>query len=136
MKKMLLVCLILSLVSCAEKRPRFYPNAKYTAGGDYAAQAAADECMRQADIYVQEAGMAEEALKRGARGAGGGAAGGAVGGAIMKGKVGRATAAGAAIGGLVGIASGIAETSDHSQDYRNFVERCLQKKGYETIGWQ
>ncbi len=135
MKKLLFCVLVLSLVACSESRPRFYPNSKLNKVGMSQAEQDTNECMSLADAYVPKKSMAGEAAKRGAVGAALGAGTGAVGGTIMKAKVGRATGAGAAIGAMLGIASGVNETSGHSQDYKNFVERCLQKKGYETIGW-
>ena len=133
-KKGLVLLIALGLMACAESRPRMYPNAKYNKVGDYEAQRAIDECMALADSYVPKKNMALEATKQGAVGAGLGAATGAVGGAIFH-KAGRGTAAGAAVGGMLGIASGLNDSSGHSQDYKNFVERCLAKKGFETAGW-
>ena len=134
MKKALLLLLALGMISCAESRPRLYPNSKYQKTDSYAQERAIDECMALADQYVPKKNMALEATKQGAIGAGLGAATGAVGGAVF-GKAGRGTGAGAAIGGMLGVASGLNDSSGHSQDYKNFVERCLAKKGFETAGW-
>ncbi len=135
MKKVVFCLLILSLMACSESRPKFYPNAKLNKVGMGQAEQDTNECMSLADTYVPKKSMAGEAAKRGLIGGAVGAGTGAVGGTIMKAKVGRATGAGAAIGTMLGVGSGIYETSGHSQDYKSFVERCLQKKGYETIGW-
>ncbi|MGI6680158.1 MAG: hypothetical protein ACOX3T_01490 [Bdellovibrionota bacterium] len=134
MKKGLILLLALTLISCSESRPRLYPNERYQRTDSYSQQRAIDECMSLADQYVGKKNMALEATKQGAVGAGLGAATGAVGGAVF-GKTGRGTGAGAAIGGMLGVASGLNDSSGHSQDYKNFVERCLAKKGYETAGW-
>jgi len=71
-------------------------------------------------------------------GAGAGAAAGAVGGAIS-GAVGRGSMIGAASGAVWGLLMGLFSASGSSQPnqaYSNFVNRCLQEKGYEVTGWQ
>jgi len=126
----------LALSACAgSTRPNLYPNDTLMKGGQAAADAAINECMRLGDQYVQDPNKYGEVAKSGAYGAGVGAAGGALAGVITKGKVGRATAAGAAVGGLYGSAQEARNQSGHSEQYKRFVERCLSKKGYETIGW-
>ena len=72
-------------------------------------------------------------------GAGAGAASGAVGGAIS-GAVGRGSMIGAASGAVWGLLTGLFHAavgpSQPNQAYTNFVNRCLQEKGYEVTGWQ
>ena len=70
-------------------------------------------------------------------GAATGAATGAVGGAIS-GAAGRGSLIGAASGAVWGLLMGLfnAGTSKPSQAYTNYVNRCLQDKGYEVTGWQ
>lgn len=47
---------------------------------------------------------------------------------------------GAASGAVWGLLSGLFNagtgTSQPNQAYTNFVNRCLQEKGYEVTGWQ
>lgn len=45
---------------------------------------------------------------------------------------------GAASGAVWGLLTGLfsAGSSAPSQAYVNFVNRCLQEKGYEVTGWQ
>ncbi len=44
---------------------------------------------------------------------------------------------GAAAGAAGGIVRGIFRTRrDPDPSYRLFVERCLERKGYEVVGWQ
>ena len=127
------------LVSCASlttpKTPDFYPNEEFRRGGPTAADRAAHECMTMADEYIKDPNkyqsMAKDALVGGAVGAGTGA----LGGVIMGAKVGRATAAGAAVGGTLGIIKSLYDMNERSPSYERFVEHCLQKKGYEVIGW-
>ena len=68
-----------------------------------------------------------------------GAAAGAVGGAIS-GSVGRGSMVGAASGAVWGLLTGlyhvIAGPSQPNQAYTNFVNLCLEAKGYEVTGWQ
>ena len=71
-------------------------------------------------------------------GAGAGAAAGAVGGAIS-GSVGYGAMIGAATGAVWGFLMGLFRESrspQQNQAYTNFVNRCLQEKGYEVTGWQ
>jgi len=72
-------------------------------------------------------------------GGGIGAAAGAVGGAIS-GSVGSGSMIGAATGAVWGLLTGLyhvfAGPSQSNQAYTNFVNRCLQEKGYEVTGWQ
>ena len=93
---------------------------------------------------AKEAGAEESSGKTGrvatstAVGAGAGAAAGAVGGAIS-GAVGRGSMIGAASGAVWGLLMGLFRASGSShpdQAYSNFVNRCLQEKGYEVTGWQ
>ena len=117
------------------QRPQFYPNDEYRNRGAASANRAADECMAMADQYVEQPEAWKEALKTGAAGAAIGAGTGAVGGVITKGSVGRTTAAGAAIGGIVGVLAGLKDVGVQSPSYQRFVEHCLQKQGYEVVGW-
>jgi OmpA family protein len=95
---------------------------------------------------LAEAAGAEEGSGKAGRvatgtavGAGVGAAAGAVGGAIS-GSVGRGSMIGAATGAVWGLLTGLFHTvvgpSKPNQAYTNFVNRCLQEKGYEVTGWQ
>ena len=95
---------------------------------------------------LAEAAGAEEGSGKAGRvatgtavGAGVGAASGAVGGAIS-GAAGRGSLIGAASGAVWGLLTGLFYTvvgpSKPNQAYTNFVNRCLQEKGYEVSGWQ
>jgi hypothetical protein len=95
---------------------------------------------------LAEAAGAEEGSGKAGRvatgtavGAGVGAASGAVGGAIS-GAAGRGSMIGAASGAVWGLLTGLfyaaVGPSQPNQAYSNFVNRCLQEKGYEVTGWQ
>jgi hypothetical protein len=90
--------------------------------------------MALGDQYSQQPNRYQDLLKQGLVGGAIGAGTGAVAGAIT-GNAGRGTGAGAAVGGILGVLKSLSETNDHSPSYERFVERCLQKQGYEVVGW-
>ena len=116
-----------------------YPNAHFQSVGKETAERDIEACRQLA-----EAAGAEEGHGRGGRvakstaaGAGIGAASGAVGGAVS-GSPGIGSLIGAASGAVWGLLTGLfsAGTSQPNEAYTNFVDRCLQEKGYEVTGWQ
>ena len=100
-----------------------------------------EACKELADSSGVQAGSgkAGRVAMSTAKGAGVGAASGAVGGAIS-GAAGRGSMIGAASGATWGLVSGLFQamfgSSQPSQAYTNFVNRCLSEKGYEVTGWQ
>jgi hypothetical protein len=130
----------LLLAACSTAQPVLYPNAHLQSVGKEMAAQDIEACRQLA----KEAGAEEGSGKTGrvatstAVGAGAGAAAGAVGGAIS-GAVGRGSMIGAATGAVWGLLMGLFRASGSSQPnqaYTNFVNRCLQEKGYEVTGWQ
>jgi hypothetical protein len=123
------------------RRPVLYPNAQVQRVGDAAAARDVEECMRLAEDYTSGRGggsqVAKDAAKDSAVGAATGAAVGAAGGAIY-GNAGRGAAAGAAGGATAGLLSRLFRGGSAQPDpvYANFVNRCLQERGYEPIGWK
>jgi hypothetical protein len=117
------------------EKPVLYPNQQLQSGGNMKAHAAQQYCMALADEYVHEPDRYQEAMKTGVKGAVLGTATGALGATIMNNSAGRGAGAGAAIGGILGVVKSLQETNEHSPSYQRFVERCLQKQGYEVIGW-
>jgi len=108
--------------------------------GNEAAGLDIEDCRRLAETAGAEqgSGKAGRVATSTAVGAGAGAAAGAVGGAIS-GSVGRGSMIGAATGAVWGLLMGLFRASGSSQPnqaYTNFVNRCLQEKGYEVTGWQ
>ena len=135
--KLPLVVLLLLQLGCAStKMPQLYPNAHLETVGSDRAKKDRSLCMSLADEYVEDASKYNDLAKDAAIGSVGGAAAGAVGGAILGGNVGRTTAAGAAAGAVVVLVRGLFELSEHSPSYQRFVEYCLQKRGYEIVGWE
>jgi outer membrane lipoprotein SlyB len=139
MKKILLIAILLLLVGCSVKRPVLYPNVHLQKVGKAQAQIDIEDCCRRADAYIKsESGkkIAKDAAKAGTVGAATGAAVGAVYSGAEYGGAGRGAAAGTAGGVVSTVTSGIFESKEPSPIYQNFVNRCLQEKGYEPIGWQ
>lgn len=134
------VAALFFLSACSSARPVLYPNTHMQSVGKDVAEQDIGACRELAE----SAGAREGSGKAGrvatstAVGAGVGAASGAVGGAIV-GAVGRGSMIGAASGAVWGLLMGLfhaASPSPPSQAYTNFVNRCLQEKGYEVTGWQ
>ena len=130
----------LLLAACSTVQPVLYPNTHLQSVGKEVATQDIEACRQLAE----EAGAKEGSGKAGsvatstAVGAGAGAAAGAVGGAIT-GAVGRGSMIGAATGAVWGLLMGLFRASGSpqpNQAYSNFVNRCLQEKGYEVTGWQ
>lgn len=133
MKKILLLISILSLAGCATG-PVLYPNAHLQEVGEAKAHEDIAECEVLADQYVQsDAGI--QAAKDMAISAGGGAIVGGVAGAVV-GHLGRGVGVGAATGAAAALVRGVIRASEPSPLFKSFMDRCLQERGYETIGWQ
>jgi hypothetical protein len=132
---------LLVLTACSSARPVLYPNAHLKSVGKETADQDIEDCKQLA-----ESAGAEEGTGTGGRvatgtavGAGVGAASGAVGGAVV-GAAGSGSAIGAASGAVWGLLTSLFYAafgpSQPNQAYANFVNRCLQEKGYEVTGWQ
>ncbi len=131
---------LLLLHGCSTARPILYPNVHFQSVGKEIAEQDIESCKQLA----KSAGAEESGGKAGrvatstAVGGGVGAAAGAVGGAIS-GSPGAGAMIGAATGAVWGFLMGLFRASGSSQPnqaYTNFVNRCLQEKGYEVTGWQ
>ena len=130
----------LLLAACSTAHPVLYPNAHMQSVGKEIAAQDIEACRQLAEAAGAEegSGKAGRVATGTAVGAGIGAASGAVGGAIF-GAVGRGSMIGAASGAVWGFLMGLFRASGSSQPnqaYSNFVNRCLQEKGYEVTGWQ
>lgn len=132
---------LLFLTACSSARPVLYPNAHLQLVGKEVADQDIEGCKQLAESAgaKEDAGTGGRVATNTAAGAGIGAASGAVGGAIV-GSAGTGSAIGAASGAVWGLLSSLfyAATgpSHPNQAYTNFVNRCLQEKGYEVTGWQ
>ena len=130
----------LLLAACSTAHPVLYPNAHMQSVGKEIAAQDIEACRQLAEASGAEegSGKAGRVATGTAVGAGVGAASGAVGGAIS-GAAGRGSMIGAASGAVWGLLMGLFRASGSSQPnqaYTNFVNRCLQEKGYEVTGWQ
>ena len=130
----------LLLAACSTTHPVLYPNAHMQSVGKEIAAQDIEACRQLAEAAGAEEGSGKtgRVATDTAVGAGVGAASGAVGGAIS-GAAGRGSMIGAASGAVWGLLIGLFRASGSSQPnqaYTNFVNRCLQEKGYEVTGWQ
>ena len=131
----------LLLAACSTAHPVLYPNAHLQSVGKDIAEQDIEACRQLAETAGAEegSGKAGHVATGTAVGAGVGAASGAVGGAIS-GAAGRGSMIGAASGAVWGLLTGLfyaaVGPSQPNQAYTNFVNRCLQEKGYEVTGWQ
>lgn len=123
-------------LSCAPK-PILYPNAHYKEVGQELADRDIEDCRQMA----KDAGATPSQGKTGqvaGNTTGGGAVGsaaGAVGGAVV-GRPGRGAMVGAASGATAGFLRGLFRRSPPSNAYKQFVQRCLQERGYDPVGWE
>jgi Glycine-zipper domain len=130
----------LMLAACSTAQPILYPNAHMQSVGKETAAQDIEACRQLAETAGAEQGTGKggRVATSTAVGAGAGAAAGAVGGAIS-GSVGYGSMIGAATGAVWGFLMGLFRESrspQQNQAYTNFVNRCLQEKGYEVTGWQ
>jgi Glycine-zipper domain len=131
----------LLLVACSTAHPVLYPNAHLQSVGKEIAEKDIETCRELAKSAGAEesSGNAGRVATGTVVGGGIGAAGGAAGGAIY-GAAGRGSVIGAVSGAVWGLLSGLfraaSGSSQPNQAYTNFVNRCLQEKGYEVTGWQ
>lgn len=130
----------LLFAACSTAHPVLYPNAHRQSVGKEIAAQDIEACRQLAEAAGAEEGSGKvgRVATGTAVGAGVGAAGGAVGGAIA-GAAGRGSMIGAAVGAVWGLLTGLFSASgppQPNQAYTNFVNRCLQEKGYEVMGWQ
>lgn len=132
---------LLVLTACSSAHPVLYPNAHLKSIGKEAAEQDIEDCKQLAESAGADegAGTGGRVATGTAVGAGVGAASGAVGGAVV-GAAGSGSAIGAASGAVWGLLTSLFYAgfgpSQPNQAYTNFVNRCLQEKGYEVTGWQ
>lgn len=127
------------LSACSSPQPVLYSNTHLQSVGEEAADQDIEACGELAEAAGAEegSGKAGQVAKSTAIGGGAGAASGAIGG-LISGGAGLGSLIGAASGALWGLLMGLFSTgsSQPSQAYTNYVNRCLQDKGYEVTGWQ
>jgi outer membrane lipoprotein SlyB len=131
-----LLVIALAVAGCASTRPVLYPNAHLQAVGPEAAERDIASCMALAESAGAKGtgGDAGQAAAKTAGGAAVGAASGAVGGAVV-GSAGSGSAIGAASGATAGLLHWLFSKPQRSPAFESFVNRCLQERGYEPVGW-
>jgi hypothetical protein len=132
-------CLIIMFLvaGCAAPKPILYPNAHLQEVGEEVADRDIDECRELAKDAGATASQGKSGQVAGSTAVGGaiGSAGGAVGGAVV-GHPGRGAMVGAAGGATVGFLRGLFRRSPPSNAYKQFVQRCLKERGYDSVGWE
>ena len=125
---------------CASDRPVLYPNPKYQEVGPETAEYHVDTCVRLAEEFNARSGSQ---LPEGTAGdvvedSTVGAATGAAVAAAVGADVGRGAAAGAAGGAARTFVRSIfrgARAHDYDTAFHRFVEICLERQGYQLVGW-
>lgn len=125
----LIILMSLLFSSCAS-RPKLYPNATLKQRGVNASEADINQCISDANKYL-ESSEGKKIAKSAGFGAIVGGAIGAVAGAFT-GNITRGAAQGAAMGGVGGGVSGAMSPDELKHHY---VNQCLSDKGYHVIGW-
>lgn len=126
----LFLLIVLALSACAS-RPQLYPNKKLQEAGPEAANSDVAACEKLADDYMTS-GKGKDIASGAGKGAAVGGVTGAVAG-IFTGNVGRGALFGAAVGGTAGGASAAVSPDEVK---RNYVNHCLEEKGYKVMGWK
>ena len=134
--RLLLSCLFL-MSGCAAPKPILSPNAHLRQVGASAAEQEIEDCAAMAKEAGATSSQGKGGQVAGSTTAGGaiGSAAGAVGGAVV-GHPGRGAMVGAASGATGGFLRGLFRKSPPSQAFKQFVNRCLQERGYEPMGWE
>lgn len=135
-KIFLTLVVALAVEGCASTQPVLYPNEHFNAVGSKAAERDVANCIDLAESAGAHSGSSDagQAAATTAGGAVIGAASGAVGGAVV-GAAGSGSAIGAAAGATAGLLRWIFSAPERSPAFENFVNRCLQERGYQTVGW-
>jgi len=124
-------CLALGCVA----DPVLYPNGTYLERGETQADQDVEECATLAKEHKASPAPGGEVASNTVEDAAVGGAAGAVGGAVA-GNPGTGAAAGAAAGATGGLIRALFHARrEPAPAYRAFVERCLEERGYEVVGW-
>jgi len=136
-KQSALVVLLVWFVAACAPKPILYPNVHYKEVGKDVAERDIEECSAMAKDAGATSSQGKTGQLVGSTAAGGaiGSAGGAVGGAVI-GHPGRGAMVGAASGATAGFLRGLFRRSPPSNAYKQFVNRCLNDRGYDPVGWE
>lgn len=123
------VLILMFALGCASK-PVLYPNEKYKSVGKEQAQKDINQCLNDADEFL-ESSKGKQILKSAGKGSIVGAVMGGITG-VLTGDIVEGLATGAALGGA-GAATGEAITPDRLK--QSYTNTCLGKRGYRVLGW-
>ena len=135
MIRTLLVFSALLVVACTPKRPVLYPNAYLQKVGQTQAEQDIEACIQMANDYKAGGDRTKEIAMDTGKAAVVGAATGAVVGAIS-GDAGVGAAIGAAGAGTAALGYGLFHSAEPDPIFKQFVDKCLQDKGFQVIGWR
>jgi outer membrane lipoprotein SlyB len=124
-----------SQASAANPEPKLYPNKHLAEVGESKAKQDIAACSSKAAAYVQQSKQQGDGLKAGVRGAARGALLGTAGGAIA-GNTGRGAATGAVVGTTASAMKGVRERGSRDPAYQQYVNSCLEDKGYRVVEWR
>lgn len=134
----LLLACVFALGACATASPVVWSERRQSALPDERTRADVERCTRQADERVGRNGLTTpEVASRAGQTAGVGAAA-AVAGTVAAGSRGvwdkaRTAAAAGAAGGLTKL---LLEWNEPDEAYQTYVERCLEARGHQVLGWR
>ncbi len=129
----------LALAGCATTTaPVVYSPKRDTVALDERTRADITHCGQAADARVGRHGMrSQQVAQKAASTASIGFVATAVGGAVSRSKDVWQRARGAAAGGAAGMATKLLlEWNEGDEVYQKYVERCLQARGHEVLGWR
>jgi hypothetical protein len=133
--RIIVVVLLVAVAACG-MRPVVYNDQHYQEVGTERAREDVDQCM---DTAKHDVGRGSTSAGKVATSAGVGtvvgAASGAAGGAIW-GNAGRGAASGAVAGLVGGVLWSLIGKREPDPVYKNYVDLCLQERGYQVAGWR
>ena len=129
--------IMLLVAGCAAPKPILYPNAHLQEVGEEVANRDIEECLEMAKNAGATPSQGKSGHVAGSTVVGGaiGSAAGAVGGAVV-GHAGRGAMVGAASGATAGFLRGLFRRPPPSSAHKQFVQRCLNERGYDPVGWE
>lgn len=128
----------LLLTACASSAPVVYSKRTDSVATDPRVQADIEQCSRQADERVgRNAAKSRRGAEKVASAGAIGFVATAVGSTVAKSKDVWQRARGAAAGGASGLATKLLlEWNEGDDVYQGYVERCLERRGHEVLGWR
>jgi hypothetical protein len=136
--RLLVLLLALGLGACASQAPVVYSKRSDSIVMSERTRTDVADCARLADARVGRNGMT--AASTGSKSAAAGTVGfvaTAVGSVIGNSKSAWERARGAAAGGAAGMATKLLlEWNEPDEVYQGYVERCLERRGHDVLGWR